>query len=65
MQGICEDSHSIRTEVEEVEEEGGRVRVERDVVTASRSCHTKQVNKLGLTQKLLCEIFLLYSFYHF
>ena len=45
--GICEDSHSIRTEVSVEEMAGGvRVRVERDTVTSKRNCHTEQVEEL-------------------
>ena len=44
--GICEDSHSIRTEVSVISKEGVRVRIERDVVTSKRNCHTEQVEEL-------------------
>ena len=45
--GICEDSHSIRTEVSVAEMAGGvMVRVERDTVTSKRNCHTEQVEEL-------------------
>ena len=45
--GICEDSHSIRTEVSVEEMAGGvMVRVERDTVTSKRNCHTEQVEEL-------------------
>ena len=45
--GICEDSHSIRTEVSVEEGAGGvRVRIERDTVTSKRNCHTEQVEEL-------------------
>ena len=45
--GICEDSHSIRTEVSVEEMVGGvMVRVERDTVTSKRNCHTEQVEEL-------------------
>ena len=45
--GICEDSHSIRTEVSVEEQAGGaRVRIERDTVTSKRNCHTEQVEEL-------------------
>ena len=45
--GICEDSHSIRTEVSVEETAGGvMVRVERDTVTSKRNCHTEQVEEL-------------------
>ena len=45
--GICEDSHSIRTEVSVEEAAGGtRVRIERDTVTSKRNCHTEQVEEL-------------------
>merc|ERR1719225_1704253 len=44
--GICEDSHSIRTEVSVLEEEGVRGRIERGVVRSKRKCHTEQVDEL-------------------
>merc|ERR1719239_634645 len=45
--GICEDSHSIRTEVSVEEGAGGvRLRIERDTVTSKRNCHTEQVEEL-------------------
>merc|ERR1719357_193459 len=44
--GICEDSHSIRTEVSVISKEGVRVRIERDVVRSKRKCHIEQVEEL-------------------